>query len=103
MNAMTPEEAREKLARLQALSKQVDAEIKALAKTIALSERPRLTRRSRYVEPECGTESGYQHHRYKGETKCPACIRGHAEHQRDAAAARRALLDRIIDSAGGAA
>lgn len=99
---LTLDEATDKLAQLRVLRAKVDAEIEAVAKVIAVAERPKITRRSRYVEPECGTESGYQRHRYKGE-RCPACVRGHAEHQRDAEAARKALLERIIDTAGGAA
>lgn len=103
MNALTTEQAKEKLAALKTLRVKVDREIEALAKLIAADERPKVRRRSRHIEPECGTESGYQRHRYKGEAKCPACLRGHAAHVKDAEAARRALLERVIDSVGGAA
>lgn len=49
-------------------------------------------RRSRKVDPPCGTETGYQRHRYRGE-KCDDCKRAHADHERAAAIVRRARKD----------
>ena len=42
------------------------------------------SRRSSKIAPECGTESGYQRHRYVGEEADDACKIAHAEHNREA-------------------
>lgn len=42
---------------------------------------PREPRRPKAVVPECGTETGYQRHRGRGE-KCEPCRLAHNEHNR---------------------
>lgn len=46
-------------------------------------------RRSRYTPAQCGTESGYQRHRYVREQACDACRLAHNHHERISAARRR--------------
>lgn len=96
--AFTTEEVLAKIARLRELRDQTDAELDKWARLVAYRERPKVERRSRLIDPECGTESGYQRHRYRGE-KCDECKAAHAAHEKDAAVARRMLLDDIIDGA----
>lgn len=75
---------------LVALKKRCDDEMLVLADEIENFRTPtaQRPRRSRLKEPECGTESGYQSHRHRGE-KCEACKGAHREHERIASARRR--------------
>lgn len=79
MRALDPEA---RLRKLFDLRDRIDTEILALTKT------PRQ-RRSRKVIPPCGTETGYQRHRYHNET-CERCKRAHAAHQRAKSMKRKA-------------
>jgi hypothetical protein len=68
-----------RLAELQRLHRATEAEMSRVARKLA-AERGRK-KRSRYDIPECGTESGYQRHRHRGE-ECALCRRAHADHNR---------------------
>lgn len=72
----------QRIAELLKLRDRLDAELVRLMPTNP------AVRRSRKVPPRCGTESGYQRHRYLGET-CDDCKRAHADHERAAAIIRR--------------
>lgn len=73
----------------------IDAELLVLADEIHGYGTPTTRRRrSRHEVPECGTESGYQRHRHRGET-CDPCKAAHAEHQRINEARRK--LARLTD------
>ena len=105
---------RKRLRELTELRRRIDAEIadlrdqmhdrkerERIAKILSLAPPPR---RSRKVPPDCGTESGYQHHKYlsrKGEGEWPllkddpcGCRAAHARHE-----ARRAERRRLEESA----
>lgn len=69
----------EKVDALLALSAKVDAEIIAILREMN-GEPPK--RRSRYVIPECGTESAFQRHHYYGEDIDEACREAHRLHER---------------------
>lgn len=97
MNALTEAEARDRLARLRELRTKLDAEADSLARMVA-GRQSASRRRSRHIRPDCGTEDGYQWHRYRGE-KCEPCRVAHAAHNRQQQRARRAQLDAIIEGA----
>lgn len=78
-----------RLADLRAMRKRIDDEITVLE---AAEYDP--SRRSPKQVPECGTESGYQAHRHRGED-CPRCRAAHAKHERVASARRR--VERLRD------
>lgn len=82
---MTIELVDQRIARLVALRDRIDAELIALDGW--RSSQPRR-RRSPRVVPPCGTESGYQRHRWYGET-CDACRLAHNAHERARARLRR--------------
>lgn len=77
--AQTVEERAAELLRLRA---KVDEELIRLARTIDTSKR-----RSKFDVPECGSETGYQRHRYLGE-KCDECRVAHNAHEKAARAIR---------------
>lgn len=80
---------KDRFEKLTALKAQVEAELLVLADDITNYGTPdNRRRRSRFEAPECGTESGYQAHRRKGET-CESCKVAHREHERIAAARRK--------------
>ena len=81
---MKPETREQRLARLTFLRARIDAEIRELAGEVP------LVRRSKKNPPPCGTESGYQRHRYYGETRCEACKAAHRLHNRAKYLARAA-------------
>lgn len=71
------------------LQRKIDKEIDRLVdQWEADRATPDRKRRPRNVKPDCGTESGYQAHRYRGED-CDECREAHAAYERVAAAARR--------------
>ena len=83
MRARTPAETIDALLTLRA---RVDAQIVATLGRIN-HEPPR--RRSKFVTPECGTETAYQRHRYTSDTAtderrvtCPPCVEAHRLHER---------------------
>ncbi len=78
--------AEQRIAELLKLRDRIDAELGRLMPHNA------PVRRSRKVLPQCGTESGYQRHRYLGET-CDECRQAHASHERAASILRRARRD----------
>lgn len=78
----------ERLDELERLLDKVDQEIRRVA--FAIKSEPKSTKRSRYVVPDCGTESGYQRHHFRGE-KCDECRVAHAKHTAQAARRRRLL------------
>lgn len=69
---MRTETREQRLQRLTFLRWRIDAEIRALA------GEPPLRKRSKKNPPTCGTESGYQRHRYYGETRCEPCKTAHS-------------------------
>lgn len=66
----------DRLIELARLQRKIEAEINRAQRDI-----PQRRRRSRYDIPPCGTETGYQRHRYLGE-KCDECREAHAAHNR---------------------
>lgn len=74
----------QRAAELLRLRRKVDEELARLANI----EPPR-TKRSKFDVPECGTDSGYQRHRYYGEEIDDACRLAHNEYERVQAALRR--------------
>lgn len=82
-------ELQKRFTQLQTLRKNIDTELLVLADEIEhIGAAPASRRRSRHDRPECGTESGYQAHRYRGET-CEDCKAAHRHHERVAAARRK--------------
>ena len=91
-------ELRRRIDELVALRKRIDTELAVLVDEIEHVEVPSIhRRRSRLQTPDCGTESGYQRHRHRGES-CDDCKAAHAEHERLKSARRR-----LARMAGGAA
>jgi hypothetical protein len=72
----------QRLERLTFLRARIDAEIRELAGQVP------LVKRSRKNPPPCGTESGYQRHRYYGEPRCDPCKAAHRLHNRAKYAAK---------------
>lgn len=58
----------------------LDAQIRELRAKLA----GKRSRRSRLVVPECGSETAYHRHVYRGEETDAACRKAHAEHNRKA-------------------
>jgi hypothetical protein len=82
-------ELRERFAKLEVLRANIDTELLVLADEIEHFGRPLSgRRRPRGETPECGTESGYQWHRHRGEA-CEACKVAHRHHERIASARRK--------------
>lgn len=81
-------EIKRRMEALTDLRKRVDDELLVLADEAMTADIPGQTRRSRFVTPECGTETGYQRHRTRSET-CEECKAAHAAHERVKAARRR--------------
>lgn len=68
----------ERLSKLKELHARVVAEIESLEAAIACKPR---TRRSRHdPRPDCGSEQGYQYHRYHGELRCDDCKAAHSDY-----------------------
>lgn len=82
MNACADPAAR--LIELERLRREVEREIRRLTTVLATRKR-----RSRKIVPDCGTETGYQRHRYRGED-CADCKRAHALWNRARYVGRRA-------------
>jgi hypothetical protein len=78
------ETVEQRLARLTFLRQRIDAEIRELAGQVP------LRKRSKRNAPPCGTESGYQRHRYYGEPRCDACKTAHRIYNRARYAAKAA-------------
>lgn len=78
---------RGRIRELQALRNRVDDELTVL--TAELGEV--RERRSRNVKPPCGTEQGYQWHRYRRDKypPCDSCKAAHNAHERARAARKR--------------
>ncbi len=99
---MTPRERR--IEDLRALRARVDLELTALQYVPPV-------RRSRLVEPECGSESAYQRHRHLRDTAnekrtvtCEPCLVAHREHEKARASrARLADLDDLEKTNGSTA
>lgn len=87
---MSVQTLEQRLVDLRDLRRRVDAEIRKTRAAIADQKPPSKPRRSRYVIPECGTESAYQRHRTRGEQADRACLDAHAAHERERSAMRRA-------------
>lgn len=81
-------EIKRRMEALTDLRKRVDDELLVLADEAMTAQIPGQTRRSKLVIPDCGTETGYQRHRTKGEN-CDECKAAHAAHERVKAARRR--------------
>lgn len=99
---ITAEEAAEQLAKLRTLRMKLEAEMNALAGVIDRAEattRASRLRRSRREIPPCGTESGYQRHRYYKEVRCDECKAAHAEHTAIRFAEKQARLRAIKNAA----
>lgn len=89
MSAQHVAQLKDRFEKLTALRAQVDAELLVLADDITSYGTPdNRRRRSRFEPAECGTESGYQAHRHKGE-KCADCTTAHRSHERIASARRK--------------
>ena len=71
MNAVTVDQ---RIAKLFELRDRIDTEIERLSKG-------KRKRRHKDDVPPCGTETGYQRHRYRGE-KCDPCTAAHAAYNR---------------------
>jgi hypothetical protein len=90
----------ERLAKMYALRARLDEEIAAEEKLIG-AEAHRKSRRSKFDVPPCGTEAGYQRHRYRGERldaendPC-GCIAGHAAYNRARSRERRLRIRRAV-------
>lgn len=78
------------LATLREQARELDAEITRLAEQVANPERTPTGKRPRKVIPECGTETAYQRHRYRGEDIDEACRAGHNAYNRAKERERRA-------------
>jgi hypothetical protein len=88
LRARRAKEISDRIDELTALRRRIDDEILILAAEGETIDDGTGTRRSRHVVPDCGTESGYQRHRHRGED-CEPCKAAHATHERVKAARRR--------------
>lgn len=88
----------QRIAELLRLRRKVDAELARLA---LAAEPSKIKRRSKFDIPDCGTESGYQRHRYYNEPKTDCgCAAAHAAHEREQSAIRQArkIADRLAET-----
>ena len=76
-----------RLIELANLHRKIEDEIRRVSRLV--DGEMATSRRSPRDVPACGTETGYQRHRYRGET-CDECRVAHAAHNRAADARRRA-------------
>lgn len=88
---------RQRLRQLRALQMQVANEIMLTEARIDAADTRDRKRRSRYTKPPCGTDSGYQWHRYNEPDKWPlpaddpcGCRAAHSAKQRVRHAEKRA-------------
>lgn len=92
---------KERIGELDKLRRRIDDEIAILMAELSETEAQckQARRRSPLTIPECGTETGYQRHRNRGE-KCVECRAAHAAHNRAEDARRR--IARVTSEQGAA-
>jgi hypothetical protein len=78
MSVLTLEQ---RLVELRDLRRRIDAEIRKVTGAIDDVRAQRAERRSRHERPPCGTDQGYEWHRYREErVTCADCKAAHSLH-----------------------